>query len=258
MLVRDAWRLAVGTLTAMPVPPPEHVDRRRAAVAMVVAPLAALPLALGAAAIALLGQLTGLPHLVTALLAIGAVVAGNRALHLDGLADTVDGMAASYDRERSLAVMKTGTSGPAGVTAIVLVLGLQVAGLASVLAGEGGVRLALLALVAVCASRAALSLCCVRGVRPARQDGLGRTFTQTVSPVLVAVVWLASGAALAAAAWWAGIGWWRGAAAAVLAALVVVMVLIRAVKRFGGVTGDVFGAAVEAALATILVTLSTG
>ncbi|MER6969644.1 adenosylcobinamide-GDP ribazoletransferase [Nocardioides sp. NPDC000445] len=258
MLVRDAWRLAVGTLTAMPVPPPEHVDRRRAAMAMAVAPLAALPLALGAAAIALLGQLTGLPHLVTALLAIGVVVAGNRALHLDGLADTVDGMAASYDRERSLAVMKTGTSGPAGVTAIVLVLGLQVAALASVLGGEGGVRLALLALVAVCASRAALSLCCVRGVRPARQDGLGRTFTQTVSPLLAAVVWLASGAALAAAAWWAGIGWWRGASAAVIAALVVALILVRAVKRFGGVTGDVFGAAVEAALATILVTLSTG
>ncbi|MER7300497.1 adenosylcobinamide-GDP ribazoletransferase [Nocardioides sp. NPDC127514] len=258
MLVRDAWRLAVGTLTAMPVPPPEHVDRRRAAMAMAVAPLAVLPLALGAAAIALLGQLTGLPHLVTALLAIGVVVAGNRALHLDGLADTVDGMAASYDRERSLAVMKTGTSGPAGVTAIVLVLGLQVAALASVLGGDGGVRLALLALVAVCASRAALSLCCVRGVRPARQDGLGRTFTQTVSPLLAAVVWLASGAALAAAAWWAGIGWWRGASAAVLAALVVALILVRAVKRFGGVTGDVFGAAVEAALATILVTLSTG
>lgn len=257
MLVRDAWRLAVGTLTAMPVPPPEHVDRRRAAMAMAVAPLAALPLALGAAAIALLGQVTDLPHLVTALLAIGVVVAGNRALHLDGLADTVDGMAASYDRERSLAVMKTGTSGPAGVTAIVLVLGLQVAAMASVLGDDGGVRLVLLALVAVCASRAALPLCCVRGVRPARQDGLGRTFTQTVSPLLAAVVWLASGAALAAAAWWAGIGWWRGASAAVLAALVVALILVRAVKRFGGVTGDVFGAAVEAALATILVTLST-
>lgn len=258
MLVRDAWRLAVGTLTAMPVPPPEHVDRRRAAVAMALAPLAALPLALGAAAIALVGQLAGLPHLVTALLAIGAVVAGNRALHLDGLADTVDGMAASYDRERSLEVMKTGTSGPAGVTAIVLVLGLQVAGLASVLAGEGGVRLAVVALVAVCASRSALALCCVRGVRPAREDGLGRTFTQTVSPVLAAAVWLGTGAALAAAAWWAGMGWWRGLMAAALAALVVAAVLARAVKRFGGVTGDVFGAAVEAALATILVTLSAG
>ena len=257
MLVRDAWRLAVGTLTAMPVPPPEHVDRRRAAVAMVVAPLAALPLALGAAAIALLGQLVGLPHLVTALLAIGIVVAGNRALHLDGLADTVDGMAASYDRERSLAVMKTGTSGPAGVTAIVLVLGLQVAALASLLEGEV-VRTSVLAAVAVCASRAALALCCTRGIRPAREDGLGRTFTQTLSPLVTVLVWTVVAAALAGAGAWAGLPWWRGALAAAVAAAVVGAVILRAIRRFGGVTGDVFGAAVEAALATILVTLSTG
>jgi adenosylcobinamide-GDP ribazoletransferase len=257
MLVRDAWRLAVGTLTAMPVPPPERVDRRRAAVAMAVAPLAALPLALGAAAIALLGQLIGLPHLVTALLAIGVVVAGNRALHLDGLADTVDGMAASYDRERSLAVMKTGTSGPAGVTAIVLVLGLQVAALASLLEGEV-VRTSVLAAVAVCTSRAALALCCTRGVRPAREDGLGRTFTQTLSPLVTVLVWTVVAAALAGAGAWAGLPWWRGALAAAVAAAVVGAIILRAIRRFGGVTGDVFGAAVEAALATILVTLSTG
>ncbi|MEU0316620.1 adenosylcobinamide-GDP ribazoletransferase [Nocardioides sp. NPDC006273] len=256
MLVRDAWRLAVGTLTAMPVPPPEHVDRRRAGVAMVLAPLASLPLALGAAAVALVGQLAGLPHLVTALLAIGVVVVGNRALHLDGLADTVDGMAASYDRERSLQVMKTGTSGPAGVTAIVLVLGLQVAGLTSVLAGEGGVRLAVLVLVAVCASRAALSLCCTRGIRPAREDGLGRTFTQTVPPLVTVVVWTVVAAALAGTGAWAGLPWWRGALAVAVAAAVAGAIILRAVRRFGGVTGDVFGAAVEAALAAVLVTLA--
>lgn len=257
MLVRDAWRLAVGTLTAMPVPPPDLVDRRRAALAMTLAPLATLPLGVAAAAVVLVSRLAGLPGLVAALLAVGVVVAGNRALHLDGLADTVDGMAASFDRERSLAVMKTGTSGPAGVTAIVLVLGLQVAGLASVLGGESGWRLAVLALVAVCVSRSALSLCCVRGVRPAREDGLGRTFTQTVSPLVAAIVWIGSAAALAAAAWWAGIEWWRGAIAALVAAVVVGLILARAIQRFGGVTGDVFGAAVEAALAAVLVTLSS-
>ena len=255
MLARDAWRLAVGTLTAMPVPPPELVDRRRAAVAMTLAPLAALPLALAAGAIALLGQLAGLPHLVTALLAIGAVVAGNRALHLDGLADTVDGMAASYDRERSLEVMKTGTSGPAGVTAIVLVLGLQVAGLTSLL--DGSVfRSSVLVAVTVCASRAALSLCCTRGIRPARADGLGRTFTQTLPPLVTVLVWTVVAAALAGVGAWAGLPWWRGAVAGAVAAVVVGVIVLRAVKRFGGVTGDVFGAAVEAALAAVLVSLA--
>jgi adenosylcobinamide-GDP ribazoletransferase len=41
-----------------------------------------------------------------------------------------------------------------------------------------------------------------------------------------------------------------------LAALVVVLLVVRAVRRFGGVTGDVFGAAIELALATLLLALA--
>jgi cobalamin synthase len=79
------------------------------------------------------GHALDLPVFVAALLALGAAILGNRAFHLDGHSDIVDGMAASYDRERSLEAMKSGTSGPAGVVAIVLVLGLQAAGLVAVL-----------------------------------------------------------------------------------------------------------------------------
>ncbi|MEZ5159525.1 MAG: hypothetical protein R2709_01430 [Marmoricola sp.] len=42
-MLLDAWRLAVGTLTAVPVRPPMTVDRRRAGLAMLLAPLAVLP-----------------------------------------------------------------------------------------------------------------------------------------------------------------------------------------------------------------------
>ena len=59
-----------------------------------------------------------LPTLVTGVLAVAVLALGSRALHLDGLSDTVDGLTASYDRERSLAVMRTGTSGPAGTAAL--------------------------------------------------------------------------------------------------------------------------------------------
>ncbi|GAB7005738.1 adenosylcobinamide-GDP ribazoletransferase [Nocardioides sp. AN3] len=258
----DSWRLAVGTLTALPVRPPREVDRRHAGLAMLLAPLATLPLALAVLVVVVLGRAAGLDPLVVALLAIGAVVLGNRAFHLDGLSDVADGLAASYDRKRSLAVMKTGTSGPAGTVAIVLVLGLQVAGLAALLsdAGQGSwaaaVRAAALAAVAVCASRAALSICCLRGVRPARADGLGRIYTQTVAPWAAAAVWIVAALLLALAGRWAGLAWWRGALAVGVALLVVGLVVGRALRRFGGVTGDVFGAAVESALAAVLVVLS--
>ncbi|MGZ4474852.1 MAG: adenosylcobinamide-GDP ribazoletransferase [Nocardioides sp.] len=256
-VLRDAWRLAVGTLTAVPVRPPVTVDRRRAGLAMVLAPLAVVPLGLLVAAIGYVaGARSGLTPLTAALLAIGALVLGNRAFHVDGLADTVDGLAASYDRERALAVMKTGTSGPAGVVAIVLVIGLQASGLAGVLSGPDPVARALLAGLLVCGSRAALALCCARGVPSARPGGLGDTYTGTVPVLAAAAIW----GGLALALPWlvpsVEIDWWRGPLAVALAAAVTIIVIARAIRRLGGVTGDVFGAAVELALATLLVALS--
>ena len=256
MLILDAWRLAVGTLTAVPVRPPALVDRRRAGVAMTLAPLAVVPLGVAVAVIGYAGSRADLPPLVLALLAVGAVVLGNRAFHVDGLADTVDGFAASYDRERALAVMKTGTSGPAGVVAIVLVIGLQAAGLASLFASPHHLRAAVLAGVTVCASRASLALCCVRGVPSARPGGLGDTYTQTVSPGVTVLVGALLAAALAVAGNAAGLAWWRGAVAVLIAAVVLGALVRRAVRRLGGVTGDVFGAAIELTLAALLVALS--
>jgi adenosylcobinamide-GDP ribazoletransferase len=255
-MLLDAWRLAFGTLTALPARPPGVVDRRRTGAAMVLAPVAVIPLGLAVAAVVVAGDWMGLSPFVVALLALGAAVLGNRGFHLDGLSDVADGMAASYDRERSLAVMKTGTSGPAGTVAVLLVLGLQTAGLAGVVAGSDQWRAAALAGLAVCVSRAALVLCCLRGVRPARADGLGRPYTQTVGPVVAAAVWIAIALVLALAGAWAGLPWWRGVLAATVALLVVAAVVARSVSRFGGVTGDVFGASVELALAALLVALS--
>ena len=255
-VILDAWRLAVGTLTAVPVRPPALVDRRRAGLAMAVAPLAVVPLGLAVAIIGYAGARAGLPPLVVALAAVAAVVLGNRAFHIDGLADTVDGLAASYDRERALAVMKTGTSGPAGVVAIVLVIGLQAAGLSSILASPRHLHAAVLAGVVVCASRAALGLCCARGVPSARPGGLGNTYTQTVPLPIAAAIWGVAGVLLALLGPCMGLEWWRGPLAVVCAAAVVAVLIARAVRRLGGVTGDVFGAAVELALATLLVALS--
>ncbi|MEP9365445.1 adenosylcobinamide-GDP ribazoletransferase [Nocardioides sp. CN2-186] len=242
-MLLDAWRLAVGTLTALPVRPPSIVDPARARLAMVLAPVAALPLGAAAAAVVVAGDALDLAPLVVALLAIGAVTLGNRGFHLDGLSDTVDALAASYDRERSLAVMKSGTSGPAGGVAVLLVVGLQVAGLA-------GTSSAPAVGAAVCLSRAALVVCCLRSVPPARTDGIGRSFTQTVPVTVAIVVWLVVTVLLTL------VGGWHGTVASVCALLVVAILVWRAVRRFGGVTGDVFGASIELALAAMLVALS--
>lgn len=255
-MLLDAGRLALGTLTAVRVGPPSHVDRAVAGSAMVVAPLAVLPLGVLVTALALAGRSLGLPTLVVGFVAVGALSLGSRALHLDGLSDTADGLTASYDAERSLEVMKSGTAGPAGVVAVVVVLGMQAAALAGVLGRSDRAASAVLVGLVVCTSRAALSLCCSHRVPAARPDGLGVPYTRTVSAGQTVAVWAVCVVALVAVAGWAGLPWWRGALAAAVQAAVVMLLVARAVARFGGVTGDVFGAAIELALAAGLVALS--
>lgn len=222
-----SWRLAVGTLTAFPVGPVGRVDRPAARRAILLAPLAVLPLGLLVVAVLAAGRALELPPLATGLLAVGVLAAGSRALHWDGLSDTVDGLTASYDAERSLAVMKSGTSGPAGVLATVVVAGVQATAFAA-LADD-----LLLAGALVCLSRCALWIVCCTRVPAARPDGLGVGFTRTV-PVPVAVL--------------------GGLLLSVTGGLVVLLLVHRTVRRFGGVTGDVMGAAIELALTTTLLT----
>ncbi|GAW50481.1 MULTISPECIES: adenosylcobinamide-GDP ribazoletransferase [unclassified Nocardioides] len=228
----DALRLAVGTLTAVPVRAPTRMDRGTTRGAILLAPLAVLPLGALVAAVVWAGGAVDLPPLAVAFVAIGALAAGSRALHWDGLSDTADGLTASYDAARSLEVMKSGTSGPAGVVATVVVLGVQAAALSAYV---GPATDALLAGALVCLSRCALWIVCCTRVPPARPDGLGVTYTRTV-PVPVAVV--------------------GGLLLSVAGGVVVLLLVRRTTRRFGGVTGDVFGAAVELALAATLLTWS--
>lgn len=246
----DAWRLAVGTLTAVPVRAPGRIDRDTAGLAMVLAPLAVLPLGVAVALVLWGGRELGLSPLALGLVAVGALALGSRAFHLDGLADTADGLTASYDRERSLEVMKSGAAGPAGVGALLVVLGIQAVGLGGFAYADRG---PMLALVLVCASRVALTITCARGVPAARPDGLGASHAGSVPRPVVVAAWLAAGAVSAAALAWAGGTWWHVVIGFVVAAVGVSLLVLRATRRLGGVTGDIFGAAIEITLAILLV-----
>ena len=253
MTVRDAWLLATGTLTAVRVPPPSRVDRGVAGLAMLLAPLAVLPLGLAAAVVVLVAGGVGLPPLATAYAVLVVLALGTRAFHWDGLADTADGLTASYSPARSLEVMRTGPVGPAGVVAVVLVSGLQASGLAAVVRHEQGWWVIGLL---VCASRSALALACVRGVPAARADGLGVTHIGSV-PVVAAVASLlltAVGVGLAGSGLGAA---WATVLGLVAMVAVVLALLLRCVRRLGGITGDVLGAAVEVSFAVLVLAAAT-
>jgi adenosylcobinamide-GDP ribazoletransferase len=242
----DAVRLAVGTLTVLPVPPPRTVSPRVAGLAMGIAPAAVLPLAVGAAALSWAGQAVAAPPLLTAVLVLGLLALGTGGLHLDGLADTADGLGVPGAVERRLEVMRRGDVGPLGASALVLVLATQAAALAGLHERLPAVDAALAVGSGVLVSRGCLALACRRGVPAARGDGLG-------SGVAGSVSWpwtLASTGSLAA------LGWVLLGSAGVVAVAVSVaatlVVVVRARARLGGVTGDVLGACVEVSLAAYL------
>lgn len=239
--------LAAGMLTSLRVPPVTTVTPRLATGALLLAPVAVLPLGVVVAAVCWAGSALSLPPLAVAVGALGALAVGSRALHLDGLSDVADGLTASHSRERSLSVMKSGTAGPAGVVAVVVVLGVQAAALATYVDSW---RSAALAGLLVCASRTALWVTCARPVPPARTDGLGVTFTRRVPTLVPLLGWAVIAALLAL------VHPVAGPVTAVSAVLAVAALTAHAVRRFGGVTGDLFGAAIEVALAVLLVGLA--
>ena len=69
----------------------------------------------------------GLPELVVGLLVVGTLALGSRGMHLDGLADTVDGLGSGWDRDRALQIMQRGNTGPMGAVALMIMIGLQAA-----------------------------------------------------------------------------------------------------------------------------------
>ena len=262
----DALRLSVGTLTIVPSGAIAEIDRRTAARAMIIAPLAVLPLAVAVALVGWLARTAGLPALAVGLLVVGGLALGSRALHLDGLADTVDGFGAGWTvlpstaratdargaaRERSLMVMRRGDVGPMGVVALIIVLGLQAVSVGALIQGVPG---ALLIGAAVCCSRAALSLTCVRGVPAARGDGLGAAVAGSVPRAAAAGCWLAVLLIMSWAGWLSGHDLANGVLATVAAAAMVGVLVYRSIRRLGGVTGDVMGAAIEITF-TVMITL---
>jgi adenosylcobinamide-GDP ribazoletransferase len=244
----DSLRLAVGTLTIIPVGPIGEIDRRMAARAMIIAPLAVVPLALGAGLIGWSAAQIGLPPIMAGLLVVGALAVGTRALHLDGLADTADGLGSGWSPQRSLAIMKRGNIGPIGAVTLILILAVQAVAFGTL---SESLRGAVAGAAAICCSRAALAIVCRQGVPAARTSGLGVAVASSVPVVATVLSWLAVSGIMVLATTLLG-RWWCGLIAAGLA-VTAVLILVRVCRRrLGGVTGDVMGASIEIALTLLL------
>jgi adenosylcobinamide-GDP ribazoletransferase len=267
--------LSLTLLTVIPVrgtaaPPsgrgsdrPEPPDPATVAAAMAWAPAVGLLLGVIAAGVLLVvDHPLGAGPLTAAALAVASLALLSRGLHLDGLADLADGLGSGQPGPVALDIMRRSDIGPLGTVTLILTLLIQVAALGHAeAAGHGRGPAALIA--AVVTGRLALTWACRRGVPAARPDGLGALVAGTVRPAIPLVTTLATVAAAVGAVVISALvigqplGWTLPLA--VVAGLAgAFAVQQHAVRRLGGITGDVLGALAEVAVTITLVVAAMG
>jgi adenosylcobinamide-GDP ribazoletransferase len=183
-----------------------------------------------------------LPPQSVAVVDVIALVVFTGALHLDGLADTSDGLLGAYDRERRLAIMRDTRAGTYAVVALVSVLALKWAGISAL---PGNARFEALVLTPAAARFAMLAV--IATFPYARESGAGAGFHSAASPVP-----LIAGAAVSLAA---SVVLFGPAGVYVLLFATGCGLAVGATSNalVGGVTGDVYGAALEIAEACTFV-----
>ena len=180
------------------------------------------------------------PLALGSLAALIANVLVTGGLHLDGLADTADGLAGGRDRERALAVMKDSRVGALGVVWLAIDL---ISRFALVTLLHSRVRLAWLLLAPV-AGRLAQAIAIVSH-RYARESGTGRVFAAYARPIHLVPASLIS--VLACLPTGVHSLMWLA-----IATLVGALFAAWLARRLGGLTGDTYGAISEIAEITFL------
>ncbi len=174
--------------------------------------------------------------LVAAALVVALWATLTGALHLEGVADAGDGLAAAVSREKRLEIMHDPRVGAFGVVAVVVLLLMK-------FAAVSGLRREFFLVLAPTLARwamvfaAAFPLARVEGMAARFRDGLGRR------EILIAT---------AATFVTAGAFGWRGAVAWVAATAVVLIFAGLAQNRLGGMTGDIYGAIGEVVEVVVL------
>ena len=237
-LARDVAAM-LGFYARLPIRTPAEFRFAEAAWA---APLAGLVIGAAAALVLSIALALGLPRFVAATLAVTALAALSGGLHEDGLADVADGFGGGRSPEQKLAIMRDSRLGSYGALALIVSVLLRVGALAA-LAERGAATAGAALLVAAAASRAA-SLRPLQALAPARIDGLGFSAGRPAGRAVLGAALVSALAGLFTAPLLGLAGPLTGLA---LAALAAAMVTALARRQIGGATGDVAGAAQQAA-----------
>lgn len=241
---------ALSLFTIIPMPA-RQLDSQTAPGAMAALPAVGLLLGGFAGMVFWAGTLFGL-YWLAAVAALGVLAGLTGGLHLDGVADTADGLGSRKSADRALEIMKRSDVGPMGVIALLFVLFIQLAAILDlathsvVLAGSA---------IALSAATGRAAVFFISRLPTARPGGFGALLAGTPSR-------LAIGLNLAALGGLFGLwGWWFGGGGGVLAGLGALGLALlvgfgwsrHLLHRLGGTTGDVYGSVIEITQSAALV-----
>ncbi|MBI5236270.1 MAG: adenosylcobinamide-GDP ribazoletransferase [Deltaproteobacteria bacterium] len=170
-----------------------------------------------------------LPQTVVSAILLAALALINNGLHLDGFADTVDGLAGGNTPDERLRIMRDSSVGALAVVALILLILIK---FLSINEMNGSSRTAVIFIFPVIGKWCMVLLSCL--APPAREDGLGASFTANSYSTFV----VATGLTVAASWLLLGLG-----SLAVIGVMAVWTYLIAIFfkRKLGGITGDVFG-----------------
>lgn len=190
--------------------------------------------ALGGLVFILLDGWCGIP--LAALFSVLALALLTGGFHLDGLADTCDGVFSARTRERMLAIMRDSRLGTHGGLALIVVLLAKVLVIAELALRDMPV---LMVLIAACAAGRGGAVLLMYGHGYAREEGLGNLFIGKIS---LAQTLITLGITALLAAMLLGI---TGLLALAITLVAIYLLGLMLKRTLGGQTGDTLGAAIE-------------
>jgi adenosylcobinamide-GDP ribazoletransferase len=242
MKLLDDLRVAISFLTVIPTSgtqydKPDDFGRSSVWFSIIGMVLGLILMGLGKAASYVFSPLV-VGVLITA---VWAMVTGG--LHLDGLADSCDGLLSASRKERRLEIMKDPRLGTFGG------IGLFLALLGKVILSAGLVERGLWMAFPLAAGLGRWFIVIAARQPMARPGGLGEKFSHGVqNRHIILSALLPIGMTI-----WIGPGGWMSFAAAVV---VLILIIIAARRELGGMTGDIYGLMVELSELTVLLVMN--
>jgi adenosylcobinamide-GDP ribazoletransferase len=250
---RSGWRTALSLFTVIPVGGDGALAADDGTRAIRWLPVVGLLLGLAGGCVVLavgVANGSGPGRALGAALAVALIALLTGGLHLDGLADTADGLGSRRSPAEALDIMHRSDIGPMGVATVVLVLLVQVMALAAI----SSLSLAAAALV-LAEVTGRVSVVIATASPAARPGGFGALVAgqTTMSDRVLTVAALAGAVMLAGFADGAPGLVVRGLVCAGTGLLIGGLLQSIARRRLGGVTGDVFGGILMLSATTVLV-----